>query len=114
MTILVAHGSSDQNWANTFVEMTTLARQSKTDTQLAYMELNEPSIQTIVNNAVKEGFNHFVILPLFLARGKHLKRDIPDILKNLESELGITTELLAPIGEHPEIAEAIKNILNKN
>lgn len=113
MTILVAHGSRDPQWAHTFVDMTLAARQDNPNTALAFMELNKPSIEDVVQSSIDGGFRHFIILPLFLARGKHLKRDIPEILRQLEQELPITTELLAPIGEHPEVATAIANILTK-
>lgn len=113
ITILVAHGSSDENWSNTFVGLTEPTRTTHSNTRLAFMELSKPSIEEVVEDAVAGGANSFSVLPLFLAKGKHLKKDIPNILSALESKYGISTKLLPPIGEHPELAEAINRIIDQ-
>lgn len=112
-TVLVAHGSRDQQWADTFTHMTAKAIVARPNSVLAFMELNSPSIEDVVREANQQGIKYFEVLPLFLAKGKHLKTDIPNIIKSLEKELDIEVTLLDPIGEHPEIADAITKILEK-
>lgn len=113
LTILVAHGSSDTHWSDTFVGLTEPTRSNHPDTRLAFMELSHPSIEQVVAEGYDNGFNDFKVLPLFLAKGKHLKKDIPTILKKLEEQYGITTTLLPPIGEHPELSLAINRIIDQ-
>jgi len=113
LMVLLAHGSSDKNWAETFFVLTNTSRMKHDNVRLAFMELNPPSLSEVVRNAVQEGFTSITVLPLFLARGKHLKHDIPQQLTILENDLGITTKLLPPIGEQAEIANAIETIIDK-
>lgn len=112
-TLLVAHGSSDVSWGNTFQKMTESTREKYPDVSLAFMELSSPSIEDEIITGKAEGYQHFRVLPLFLAKGKHLKKDIPAMLLSYETSHEISTELLEPIGEHPLLAEAIRLIIEE-
>ena len=113
MMVLLAHGSRDESWAQTFRTMTQTLCQDKQNIRLAFMELNSPSLEDIAKEAVKLGCQSLTVLPLFLAKGKHLKKDIPQQLSALEGSLGISTNLLPPIGEQPELAFAIHQIVKR-
>ncbi len=112
LTILLAHGSSDPNWSDTFVNLTAKAC-TNAHTHLGFMELSEPSMETLAEQGVKQGCTHLRVLPLFLAKGRHLKVDIPKQLAALETRFGISTELLPPIGEHPQLAAALDSIIKE-
>jgi len=45
----------------------------------AHMELAMPDISTAYAACVEQGATHVVVLPLFLAKGKHWTRDIPSL-----------------------------------
>lgn len=109
--ILLAHGSSDQNWTDTFVELAKPATQKDQNTTLAFMELSTPSLECKVKEAKEEGYDRVVVLPLFLAKGRHLRKDVPAMLKDYEEKYAIETQLLAPIGEHPILAAALTDII---
>jgi len=111
--VLLAHGSRDERWAQTFRTMTQSLCQDKQNIRLAFMELNSPSLEDVTKEAVKLGYQSLTVLPLFLAKGKHLDKDIPQQLAVLESSLGITTTLLPPIGEQPELALAVHQIIKR-
>lgn len=108
--ILLAHGSSDPEWAAAFDTMTARACQNIPDTHIAYMELSSPSLSDKITELHHLGFSHFHVIPLFLAKGKHLKTDIPEILQNLKKTIHIEYTLHPPIGEHPILANAIFEI----
>ncbi len=111
--ILLAHGSSDTNWSNTFVRLTEPACADNKHVALGFMELSEPSLEDCIAAAKEEGFTHVSVLPLFLAKGRHLKKDVPGMLKEYETKYSISSVLLPPIGEHPRLADALCDIIEE-
>lgn len=105
--ILMAHGSSSKDWSDAFVDMTAQVREAFDNAELAFMELSEPSLQESCAAAKRDGYDHVQVLPLFLATGRHLKKDVPAMIAQYEKELGLSIELLPPIGRHPAIAKAM-------
>ena len=67
--ILLAHGSSDARWCETFEKLAEPTVESIENAAIAYMELAEPSLDTIVNRAKGQGVEQFTVVPLFLAAG---------------------------------------------
>ena len=112
-TILLAHGSSNQEWSTTFEKMTAAACTNHKNVSVAYMELSTPSMDDVIRKAAATGFKNITIVPLFLAAGKHLKLDIPKKLDKLKDELNINYKLLPAIGEHPMMSYAIKEIVSE-
>jgi len=113
LIVLLAHGSPDQTWSDTFVSLTQQTCNEHSNVKLAFMDLSQPSLQQVVTEGARAGYTLIKVLPLFLAKGKHLKQDVPNMLSNLEAELNINTTLLAPIGEQAEISVAINDIINR-
>jgi len=109
--ILLAHGSSDQRWCEPFENLATPTLPAVADSRIAYMELAEPSLDDIVAVGVKDGVHPFTLVPLFLAAGRHLRKDVPAMIKGLEETHGVTIELAPPIGENPQLGEAIKDVV---
>lgn len=113
LTILLAHGSSDPAWGETFAAMTEPVTRKFSNARLAFMELSTPTLDDVAAQAAKEGIKTLIVLPLFLATGKHLKKDIPAMLTNIESRFGMRTQLLPAIGEHPALGSAILSIIEQ-
>ena len=111
--ILLAHGSSDQDWSDTFTSMTRNICDHRSDVSLAFMELSEPSLENAVKQAATDGFQSICVLPLFLAKGRHLKVDVPDMLLDYQAKYSVATRLMSPIGENPMIAQAIQLIIEE-
>jgi len=114
LVILLAHGSRDPLWAKTFENFTKSARAKHANTTLAYMELCTPSLEQAVNNGVMAGYCRISILPLFLAQGKHLRYDVPKLLKQYEIQHNIEIKLLAPLGEQAELATAVELFIDRH
>ncbi|WP_097461721.1 sirohydrochlorin chelatase [Mangrovitalea sediminis] len=112
-TILLAHGSRDPLWKETFEALTEPAMSERRNIGVAYMELCAPSLRDIAIEAVTHGTTHFRVIPLFLATGKHLREDIPSLIEALSKELDRPFTLTAPIGEHPALAQAIRDIVGE-
>ncbi|HEY9118134.1 MAG TPA: CbiX/SirB N-terminal domain-containing protein [Marinobacter sp.] len=111
--ILLAHGSSDQRWCQTFEKLATPTLESVDGSRIAYMELAEPSLGTIISEGKKDGIDSFIIIPLFLAAGRHLRKDVPRMIEELQATHNVTIALAPPIGENPELGHAIRDVVNQ-
>lgn len=111
--ILLAHGSSDQRWCQTFEKLATPTLESVAGSRIAYMELAEPSLETIISEGKNEGIETFTIIPLFLAAGRHLRKDVPGMIEQLQADHGVSITLAPPIGENPELGHAIRDVVNQ-
>lgn len=111
--ILLAHGSSDARWCQTFEKLAAPTVESVRDARIAYMELAEPSLETVVEEGVREGVRIFKVVPLFLAAGRHLRKDVPAMIKALEDTHGVSIGLAPPIGENPQLGEAIRAVVEQ-
>lgn len=75
---------------------------------LAHLELAAPSLAEAVDRAVAAGATHIAIHPFFLAPGRHLLEDIPELVAAAETKHGgVQIELLTPIGEDEALADLI-------
>jgi len=109
--ILLAHGSSDKRWCETFEQLAAPTLASIDNARVAYMELAEPSVDTVIKEGVAEGATEFTIIPLFLAAGRHLRKDVPAMIEELEKAHGATIQLAPPIGENPLLGQAIRDVV---
>ncbi|KXO09801.1 MULTISPECIES: sirohydrochlorin chelatase [Marinobacter] len=109
--ILLAHGSSDQRWCETFEQLAAPTLKSVENAAIAYMELAEPSLETIVSQGKADGTEHFTVVPLFLAAGRHLRKDVPAMIADLESQHGVQIKLAPPIGQNPQLGDAIRDVV---
>jgi len=111
--ILLAHGSSDERWCRTFEKLAAPTVESVPGAQIAYMELVEPSLDAIVKEGVHDGVRSFTVVPLFLAAGRHLRKDVPAMIKALEQNFDVTIGLAPPIGENPQLGDAIRDVVQQ-
>lgn len=117
LLILLAHGSRDPRWQEPFKALTLSLREQlgQQKVALAYMEMAEPGLLDIAEKAIATGVTDFIILPLFMAAGGHVSKDIPLQAERLR-QLGndIKVEVLPPIGEHPLVVDALKTIAKES
>ncbi|EMP56677.1 cobalamin (vitamin B12) biosynthesis CbiX protein [Marinobacter santoriniensis NKSG1] len=109
--VLLAHGSSDQRWCDTFEQLAKPTLEAVPGARIAYMELAQPSLQQVIAEGVAAGAESFTVVPLFLAAGRHLRRDVPEMIAALEEEYAVRVSLAPAIGENPLLAEAIKDVV---
>ena len=108
--VLFAHGARDPEWARPFEEIRSRVRSSRPEypIELAYLELMSPTLEEAIESLVAQGALAITVFPLFMAQGGHLKQDLPRILDAIRANHPhIPIALEPPIGEVPEIIEAI-------
>ena len=85
--LIVAHGSRNPNSNRETESLTDAVRKRGHDYEIvehAYLELAEPAIPTAVADLVEKGVDSITLVPLFLASGNHVERDMPAILEELK------------------------------
>ena len=81
----------------------------------AHMELAMPDIATAFATCVNRGAKHIVILPLFLAQGRHWTRDIPSLTSQAAADFSDTTYQIAePLGVDDLLLDLLKKRLDAN
>ncbi len=107
--ILFAHGSRDPNWRLPFEAiMTQLRKQDSRPAALAFLECMQPSLSEAVDAMMASGIDKIRVVPVFLAVGSHVRKDLPVLLDEARARhpaLSITAS--AAIGEQAEIQQAI-------
>jgi sirohydrochlorin cobaltochelatase len=118
--ILLAHGSRDPKWKIPFQDMTQAIKQHEMSSlnpsqemivELAYMELCEPSLESMCEKLFKQGIEVINIYPVFFAAGIHLRVDVPKQLKAIEAEFGVRTKLHPPVGQEKAVQDAITQVI---
>lgn len=109
--ILLAHGSPDPLWKQPFEsiynEVTEIYGSEKSS--LAYMELTTPTLEDAVA-ALDENVHNVAVLPLFLAVGRHLRKDVPAQIEALQTD-NLYIELLPPIGDELVVKNAMRTAI---
>jgi len=80
--ILFAHGARDPEWARPLQRLAEAVRTIDPATPVlsAYLELMEPSLIAAAAQAIQDGALTLVVVPVFLAQGGHVRRDVPKML----------------------------------
>jgi sirohydrochlorin cobaltochelatase len=114
--ILLAHGSRDPRWRAPFETFTaTLQAHLGADkVHLAYMEFVPPTLLDMAAEASRNAVKQLKILPLFMAGGAHVDRDIPEqvtVVRERYPDLDLS--VLPPIGEHPRFIALMQEIVKE-
>src|SRR2546430_16854376 len=75
--ILFAHGAREPGWAEPFESLRDRLRAAGMQVELAFLEFMSPSLDEAAARLAGKGIETVVIVPLFLAQGAHLKRELP-------------------------------------
>jgi sirohydrochlorin cobaltochelatase len=108
--ILFAHGARDPEWAAPLRRVCALVRAQAPQlrVELAFLEFLPPNLRDTAELLVGEGFARIVVLPMFIAQGGHLKRDLPLLLDELRAAHPQTAfEQAAALGDADSIVQAI-------
>ncbi|MBB1488797.1 sirohydrochlorin chelatase [Oceanospirillum sediminis] len=111
--ILLAHGSSDPEWQKPFEQLTrNIAGAQSHPVALAYMELCQPSLESVIGSIAPGTYENVEIVPLFFAAGRHLRTDVPAQIEQLNKvRPDLTITLHDPVGLHPVMQSALVNII---
>lgn len=108
--ILFAHGARDPGWAAPLSRVREAVRgvEPEQRIEIAFLELMPPTLRECATDLIDEGFERIVVVPMFIAQGGHLKRDVPKLLDELRALHPHTQfDLAGPIGETESVILAM-------
>lgn len=113
--ILFAHGSRDPGWAAPFervAQRVSAGDVADTSVRLAYLEFASPTLPSAVAAAVAEGASRVRVLPLFMAAGAHLRRDLPALVAEARTRApGVQIDVLPAIGDDARLWDVVERIV---
>ncbi|SES42244.1 Sirohydrochlorin ferrochelatase [Streptomyces sp. yr375] len=103
--VVVAHGSRDPRALSTVRALLDRVREQRPGlpVHLGHIELNEPLLTDTLADLDARATPDAVLVPLLLARGYHVKRDIPD----MAAQARVRARVAAPLGPHPLLVDAL-------
>jgi len=113
--IVIAHGSKDPKWCQSFENFMDGVRVSLGSGWIeAYMSLNSPTLKESASKLVTQGHETIIVVPFFMASGGHVDHDIPALVQEAQEAFpSVSFTLTPPIGEHPDIANAMLGVLRR-
>ena len=106
--ILFAHGAREPEWAQPLEGIRDRLRAAGMTVELAFLEFMSPALEEAASRLARKGIETVVIVPLFLAQGAHLKRELPAMVEKIRKRHAKTEFRVTPaLGEAPEIVAAI-------
>lgn len=108
--VLFGHGARDPEWAGPMqrVRERMLADAPALAVELAFLEFMSPTLEQAVDTLVGQGATRIGVVPVFLAQGGHLKRDVPVLLEAARRRHpGCEISLALAAGEAPGVVTAI-------
>jgi sirohydrochlorin cobaltochelatase len=108
--VLFAHGSRDPGWTAPFERLAVRVRERRPDARVAvaYLELTPPTLADAVALLTADGAREIAVVPVFLAPGGHVRRDLPSMVETLRARHPAARfRVLPTIGEADAVTAAI-------
>jgi len=108
--VLLGHGARDPVWAEPLARVQAALTEARPDAtvELAFLEFMKPTLAEAVDALAARGATRIDVVPVFLARGGHMRRDLPTLLDELRLRHPGCELRLAPVaGEAPGVVAAI-------
>jgi sirohydrochlorin cobaltochelatase len=108
--ILFAHGARDPEWSAPVRKLREKVAVQRPDlaVEVAFLESTEPRLPEAIERLVACDVRRIGIVPVFLAQGGHLKKDVPRLLEDMKARFPtVALELWPPLGEAEPVLDAI-------
>lgn len=108
--LLFGHGARNPEWARPFdlIREAILTRDPAALVEPGFLELMRPSFDEGVDCLVRQGATEIVVVPIFMAAGSHIKKDLPQMAANaMDRHAELTIALAAPVGEAEPVLAAM-------
>lgn len=108
--ILFAHGARDPEWANPLrrIQAAMLQSQPGRCIELAFLEFMHPDLSGCIETLVGKNVQEIVVVPMFIAQGGHLKRDVPELVEKLRLQYpALSIRQTVAVGEADAVVQAM-------
>ena len=110
--VLFAHGARDPEWARPFEKICERVQSQQAESRviLAFLELMQPKLADAIDVLVSQGVQNITLIPMFLARGGHLKQDLPNLIAAIQTRHPRLSLHVSPaIGEVEHILQQLSD-----
>jgi sirohydrochlorin cobaltochelatase len=110
--ILFGHGSRDPLWRQPIEAVAArLAERPALLVRCAYLELDQPDLDTAAAQLAAQGVLEITVVPMFLGRGKHARDDLPALVNKMRlANSGVSFKLQRAVGEDPRVLDLLAQI----
>lgn len=108
--LLYGHGARNPEWAQPFhrIRDAIKARDPRALVEPGFLELMRPTFDEGVACLVEQGATSIIVVPIFMAAGSHVKKDLPRLAGDaMDRHEGLLIELAAPVGEADSVLAAM-------
>lgn len=108
--LLFGHGARNPEYIQPFrrIQAVVAAGASGTPVEIGFLELTQPPLEEAVARLVACGVTRIKVVPIFFAPGRHVLKDLPQLLGNaLDRFPGVEFEVAACVGEVDAVVEAM-------
>lgn len=109
--LLVDHGSRSSEANESLERVASLVRERVGEgiiVAVAHMEIAAPSVPDAVTALAGQGAKEIVVVPYFLAPGRHSRDDIPKLVTEAGmAHPSVLFVMAEPLGPHPLLAELV-------
>jgi sirohydrochlorin ferrochelatase len=113
--VLIDHGSREAE-ANAVVEEVAAALRVRLPgraVEVAHLELAPPGLGDALERCAARGAREVVVVPFFLAPGRHSARDIPRLAAEAAARHPeVSIRVAPPLGAHPALVDAVLDRLS--
>ena len=110
--VLIAHGSRRKASNQEVMDLASRLQQSASDRyqliEAGFLELAEPSIPEAIETCIQSGATSIVVVPYFLAAGRHVAEDIPQIVKPVAEQ---HPQVTIRISEHIGMSDSMTRLI---
>lgn len=108
--VLLDHGSREPEANAQLDALAALLAQRLPGRRIATAHLGvaPPALADALAACVQAGALEVVVLPCFIAPGRHVREDLPRLVAELaRAHTAVSIRLAAPLGAHPALADAL-------
>lgn len=108
--VLFAHGARDSEWARPVQRIAAMISEAAPalPVEVAFLEFMSPGLDEAIDRIVSDGARLVRVVPVFLAEGGHLKRDVPVLIDAARARHpGCDIQLARAVGEDEGVARAM-------
>ena len=108
--ILFGHGARNPEYIEPFrrIRAAVERRQPEVPVEIGFLELTQPPLEASIECLVKRGVDRIRVVPIFFAPGRHVLKDLPQLLGNAMDRFpSVEFEVAECVGEVDEVVEAM-------
>jgi sirohydrochlorin cobaltochelatase len=108
--ILFGHGARNPEYIEPFKRIRALVEQQTPGVlvEIGFLELTQPPLEASIECLVQRGVSQVRVVPIFFAPGRHVLKDLPQLLGNaLDRFPNVEFEVAACVGEVDSVIAAM-------